>query len=251
MWVRAYLRLVGCFTVLAVLFPIRLSAKILRPFLPAFEQRCRRALFQWCCRGLLASSGIRVRVEGRAPEAPYFLVSNHLSFFDIWLLASQLGCVFVSRGDLAHWPLLGYVAREMNTIFIDRERLKDTVRVNQLLAEVMKEGYGVAIFPESGVSQKGTVLPFKPALLESAVQAKLPVHYAIVRYTTPEGCPPASEVSVWKEGVSFFRHFINVASLPHSVATLTFGEVPILGDDRKVLAAELCEAVRARFTPLD
>jgi 1-acyl-sn-glycerol-3-phosphate acyltransferase len=50
------------------------------------------------------------------------LVSNHLSYLDIIVLSSIQPCVFVAKGDVARWPLFGWLARAAGTIFVDRDR---------------------------------------------------------------------------------------------------------------------------------
>lgn len=241
------------FTLLVALsfFAVRMAAIVLRPIAGGLEQEIRRGLFSTGCRVMLAVSGARVEVRGTAPKAPFFMVSNHLSFFDIFVIASQVGCVFVSRDDVLRWPLFGTIIKHMNTIFIDRHRLKETIRVNAEVTKVMQQGYGVHIFAESRCSQDGQVQPFKPALFETPARLDFPIYYATIHYATPEGCPPASEVAIWKDGVSFFRHYLDLAALPYFNIVLTFGEEPFMGDDRKVLAEELREAVREQFVPID
>lgn len=248
---RKYARLGLALSWILSFFAIRFLAKAFHPISKAAERRIRKFAFRVGSRGLVRITGMRVEVRGAAPEPPFFLVCNHLTFLDVFVLASQLGCVFVSRDDLARWPVFGYVVRHMNTIFINRERLRDTVRVNELLTDAMNDGFGVVVFPESQVSTEGVVLPFKPALLQPAVELGMHVHYATVHYRTPEGSPPASEIVVWHDGVSFFGHYLDVAGLPRCDAILTFGDTPIPGGDRKALAEDLHAAVRAQFVPLD
>jgi 1-acyl-sn-glycerol-3-phosphate acyltransferase len=191
------------------------------------------------------------RYDGNPPSPPYLLVCNHLSFLDIFVLAARLGCVFVSRGDLAGWPVFGYIASTMDTLYIDRERVRDTVRVNREIQEVLARGAGVVIFPESRVAQENTVLPFKAALLEPAVAAHMPVYWAALRYATRDaGARRPEDVLIWKDGVSFFRHYLDVAGLARSEVRVAFGESPVHARDRRELAAELQRRVAEHFVPV-
>jgi 1-acyl-sn-glycerol-3-phosphate acyltransferase len=248
---RAYTRLTLVIAWVLLLFSLRLCTLPLQWIAPIRDRRIRRWIFQSAAKGVLRFLGMRVNVVGHAPDPPFFLVSNHLSFLDVFLLASQLGCVFVSKADLAQWPVFGFIARSMNTLFIDREKIRDTARVNDEIKAVLEHGTGIAIFPESVVSQENRILPFKPALLQSAVELNTPVHFACIRYETPAGSPPASEVAVWRDGVSFLEHFLGLAALPYYTATVTFGDTPISGTDRKQLAEDLHQAVSNLFNPLD
>lgn len=249
--IRQYLRLIAILAWILFMYGVRLLTKTLRPFSRTLDQRCRRSLFRFWGKGACAIMGIRVEVRGKPPKAPFFMVSNHLSCFDVAVLTSQLGCVFISRSDVGGWPVIGYIIRDMNTILIDRDQRKDTLRVNEQITQTLEDGYGIVMFAESKVSQDATVHPFKPALFDPPARMKLPVHYASMHYKTPEGYPPASEIAVWRDPVTFLGHFLNVTGLPHYNAILTFGQAPIANTDRKVLAEELCQAVRAQFIPLE
>lgn len=250
-FLRKYTRLGAVLVWVLTVFAVRFCAQIFHPFSRKLEKRVRKDAFRLGARGVARITGMRIEVQGTPPKPPFYLVSNHLTFLDVFVIGSVLECVFVARDDLAQWPMLGFIIRGMNAVFINRERMRDTVRVNEQLTSAMSDGYGVVVFPESQVSTQGVVLPFKPALLEPAVQLDLHVHYASIHYRTPEGCPPASEVAVWHDDVGLFEHYLNLAALPNFTAVLTFGDSPIPGEDRKTLAKDLHAAVRAQFVPLD
>ena len=58
--------------------------------------------------------GMRVRIDGKPPDAPFVLVSNHLGYVDVILLASALRCVFVSKADVKDLPLVGRLCTSVN-----------------------------------------------------------------------------------------------------------------------------------------
>ncbi len=234
-----------------MMYAIRLACMPIRLISKSADARSRRAVLRLFSKGVLAILGMRIDVQGRPPAMPYLLVSNHLAAVDIFVLGSLLGPIFISQGDVAHWPLVGLVARSGDTIFIDRTRLRDIVRVNQLIADKLRGGEGIVFFPESTTSEDGRLLPFKTALFEAPVQAKLPVHYMSLSYAAPPGGPSALEAIVWRDPVSFFGHFLRIAALPRSKAIVVFGEQPIAGDDRRVLARKLQEAIEASRPPLE
>jgi 1-acyl-sn-glycerol-3-phosphate acyltransferase len=243
------LALIAPFT--AVLFMVRMFALVLAPVFPGLEMRVRRACFRAWGKGILGIVGVRVKVTGQPPSPPFFMVTNHLTNLDVVLLSSVLGCVFVSRADIANWPVIGLIVRHMGTIFVDRSNIRDTKRVNAQIAEAMAKGHGVHMFAESRVSQDAQVHPFKAPLLEPAVQMNLPVYHGALSYCAPEGWPSAADAIIWKEGVSFKQNVCQILGMPHVYATLTFGETPISGRDRKELAEELYRAVSQEFTPVD
>jgi len=245
-FVRAVVLIVWTFS----LFALRCLALLLIPFSRAAEEWCRRMLLRIWAIGVTWIIRMNLTIQGVAPKPPYYLVTNHLSYLDIVLLARTAGCVYVSRADVADLSVLGFLAKVMNTIFIDRAKARDTARVNALINKTLDNGYGVHMFAESKISQDAQVHPFKPPLLQPAVERGIPVHYAALSYSTPEGVAPAKDVIVWQDGVSLGQNMAQVLALPKFNAIISFGDAPISAPDRKVLAEKLYQATLERFTPV-
>lgn len=192
---------------------------------------------------------LRVSMRGEPPKPPFILVSNHLGYLDVITLLSSAPGVFVSRADLASWPVLGILARLAGTIFIDRTLRRDVARVNNLISEVLDSGRGILMFPEGTSSGGSEVLPFRSSLLEPAVRTGQAVSYASLAYATPAGYEPASQSVCWWGDMTFVDHFMSLLGLPYVEATLTFGERPILAESRHELAARLHTAVSEQHRP--
>lgn len=248
---RVAIRLVMLAAWTLVVFAWRLAAAlVLSPLAPSLDKAVREFIFRLWGKGTLALYGVRVTVEGRPPKRPFYLVSNHLTYLDVILLGSLLGCVFVSRADVEHWPVLGFITKRMNTIYVDRAQPKDTLRVIELIGDAIDRGYGVHVFAEGGIGPGDAIQQFKPALLEPAIRKGCPVHYAVIMYSTPEGCLLASRAVVWRQGVSFMAYSMGLLRLPRVYATVKFGSEPIAAKDRKELAERLWQAAQEQFAPL-
>lgn len=191
--------------------------------------------------------GMRVRVVGKPPEAPFVLVSNHLGYVDVVLLASELRCVFVSKADVRDWPVVGRLCASVETLFIQREQKREIPRVMNEMERVLASGRGIVLFPEGTSSGGDGVLRFRASLLDSAARSGRPVHYATVSYRTPPGSRPASEIVCWWGNMSLGSHVFNLLALPGFEARIAFGPTPILEPDRKVLAARLQREVERQF----
>jgi 1-acyl-sn-glycerol-3-phosphate acyltransferase len=210
----------------------------------------RRSVFRGWARGAARLLGLRIRIDGEVPRAPFLLVSNHLSYLDIVTYAAVMPSRFVAKQEVRRWPLVGLLARAMGTIFIDRTVKRDAVRVQGDLARAVADGDGVVIFAEATSSAGHQVLPFRPALLEWAAQTGSPVHHASVGYGTSVGSTPAHLSVCWWGDMTFGRHLVALARLPWIEATVRFGDMPIAERDRKRLADRLHQAVSARFIPV-
>ena len=194
--------------------------------------------------------GMKLVVHGTPPAPPYYLVSNHVSYIDIMLFGGHLGCCFVSKGSVARWPLVGFIATSMQVLFIDRKNKRDTVRINELIQHTLEQGDGIVVFAESRIFRGLDVAPFKSALIEPAVANNLPVHYATISYETPETSPPASEIIGWWRPETFLHHISRLLRHRSFTANLHYGASPIEGEDRKLLAKQLHQAVQENFVPM-
>ncbi len=194
--------------------------------------------------------GLRVRVEGTPPPAPYLLVSNHLGYLDIVAYGAVVRGRFVAKREVRRWPLIGPLAAMVGTIFIDRTLKRDAVRALDVVQEAVADGDGVIVFAEATSTAGQTVLPFRPALLDWAARSGHPVHYASIEYRTPPGGPPAHLAVCWWGEMTFGGHVAELARLPWIEATVRFGAAPIAEPDRKRLAGRLHQAVAAQFIPV-
>ena len=115
------------------------------------------------CR-IIAVIGIKVDARGALPStAPRFVVANHVSWTDIIALASLYPFVFLAKSEVANWPVLGLLARLQGTIFVERGARQDISRVNDSLADVLRAGGDLVVFPEGTSSDGAAVLPFRSA----------------------------------------------------------------------------------------
>ncbi len=209
----------------------------------------RNAIFLWWGRTICRLMGMRVEVEGEAPRGRFFLVANHVSYVDVVLLASQVSAAFVAKSTLANWPLMGWMFLAADTIFIDRARKRDILRVMARVRGCLERDLGVLIFPEGTSTRGEEILRFKPSLLQLAAERDQPVHHVTLTYRAP-GPRPAHEMVCWWDDTPFVSHLLRLLALPHFDATLRFGSEPILAEDRKVLADRLRSAMTETFTPI-
>ena len=125
---------------------------------------------------LLALWGIHLRVLGQpVASGPALIVSNHISWLDILVIHAARYCRFVSKSDIRGWPLVGTLATGAGTLYIERSRRKDALRMVGDMAQAMKDGDVLAVFPEGTTSDGLSLLPFHANLIQSAIEAQAPV----------------------------------------------------------------------------
>jgi len=122
-----------------------------------------RRFLGWVAR----SAGMRARVVGTPLRSHVLFVSNHLSWLDIMLVAGATGAAFVSKDDVARWPVFGWLARLNNTVFVARTQRNAVRDQADALRSALATGQPVALFPEGTTHGGIEVLPFRPSLLAS------------------------------------------------------------------------------------
>jgi 1-acyl-sn-glycerol-3-phosphate acyltransferase len=141
-----------------------------------------QAVSQWSA-GLLKKANVELRIVNDAPiEQPALFVCNHMSWLDIFVLNAWQPAVFVSKSEVAQWPLLGPLISGAGTLFIEREKRRDALKVVHELADVLRAGRSGAVFPEGTTSRGDRLLPFHANLLQAAISAQVPVQPLALRY---------------------------------------------------------------------
>ena len=225
--------------VLAGLFTIWLRFPRMSP-----AQR-EAAVQRWAAR-MLDVLGIDLIIHGTpCATGPMLLVCNHISWLDILVIHAARYCRFVSKSDVKHWPLVGTLATGAGTLYIERSSRRDTMRVVHRMADSLKAGEVVAIFPE-GTSTDGLgLLPFHANLIQSAISAHAPVQpmaLSFVDAVTGAYSPAPNYIGEDTLPESLWR----TLSVPRLAAVVRFGEPQTANDrDRRAWAADLREAVGA------
>lgn len=125
--------------------------------------------------------GMRIQTHGLATDGSALRVCNHVSWTDIPILATGLPLRFLAKREVASWPLIGWIAREVGTIFVQRGA-GDSAKVRQILVSSLEGGSSVMVFPEGTTTTGESVKRFHPHMLGAAIEAKCPVQAITISY---------------------------------------------------------------------
>ena len=136
---------------------LKLSLPYARTF-PHWYHRC-------VCRLL----GIRLHINGQiAHDRPVLIVANHISWLDIPILSAVAPVSFIAKSEVDSWPFISLLAKLQRTVFVNRTRKTDVVRVADTMAKRLASGDFLVLFAEGTSTDGNRVLPFRSALLSPA-----------------------------------------------------------------------------------
>ena len=188
------------------------------------------------------SAGLRVRIEGAPLERDVLFAANHKSWLDILLLGGSAGAAFVSKEEVARWPVVGWLAGLNRTVFVARAERHSVRGQADALRTALGAGQPVALFPEGTVTGQDIVLPFRPSLFASLFP---PLPLTKVQPVAIDYGPAAADIA-WLDGETIVANARRILSRPGTIAvTLLFLDPvdPHEAGDRKALASAAREKV--------
>ncbi len=158
---------------------LALTHSICSQLRPQQREVQRARLMQHWMRGLLDLLPLEVRYFGAATGQPALWLCNHISWLDIVVLAALYPQRFVSKSEVAHWPVIGPLARAAGTLFIQRGNAGG---LQQLLLEQLQQGHSVVVFAEGTTTTGDRVAPLHGRLLSAAQVNQTPLQPIALGY---------------------------------------------------------------------
>jgi 1-acyl-sn-glycerol-3-phosphate acyltransferase len=216
---------------------------------PSLDPAGREARIRWWAAKMFRVLGMSLEVQGRFRPGAKLIVANHVSWLDI--MAVHAACPearFVSKAEVRHWPLVARLVDAARTLYLERERARDALRVVHHAAEALRAGDTVAVFPEGTVGDGRELLPFHANLLQAAIATATPVQPVALRYADAAG--PVSRAALYTGDIT----------LGQSLWWLACGEgvavrvqvLPAIGSahaDRRALAERLRSEIARALDP--
>jgi lyso-ornithine lipid O-acyltransferase len=160
-------------------------------------RRSMRVRRRWA-RNLLRGIGLSIQTEGKAPNIPCMLVSNHRSYLDPILLLRDIEGYPVAKAELAQWPIIGKGAKMAGILYVKRESAGSRSGILRQMLEKIEAGFPIIIFPEGTTSDLPGTLPFKIGGFKLAAQSNIPVVPVVLVF--------ADKRDYWIGNKSFLSH---------------------------------------------
>lgn len=206
-------------------------------------------------RGLLWLFNVRVELINPPRDEDIFLyVGNHMGFFDVLCLISVCPACFVTSREMQETPVLGTLTDMGGCIYVERRDRSNILRELNVIADTLKNGQRVVLYPEATSTNGEQVLPFKKTLIMAAGVAGVPLQPAVFNWKSIDGKPFSfknRDWVCWYGDMGFVSAMWRHYQLKETVAEIEFLE-PIFvkpEDDRSAVAAHAHAVISAKFRP--
>jgi 1-acyl-sn-glycerol-3-phosphate acyltransferase len=190
---RSVLTILAVAVATIILAPVVIVARLLG------MREGEHGVAQWCmrtwARSMIVAAGVKVVVHNpermlRGRGAVY--ASNHVSWFDVFAIASVLPrYTFVAKSELRKLPLFGWGAESAGVVFLARDNRKSAFESYKGAAQTVKEGQSIVVFPEGTRGRDYHLRSFKKGPFVLAIAAQAPVVPVLV-YGALEVMPKGS-----------------------------------------------------------
>lgn len=218
----------------------------------------RHKMMAWGCnlwaRFMCVVFNIKVSSNFASMPTSSFIVSNHLSYTDIFVLASQIRCSFIAKAEMRGWALMGWLAEVGGTIFVQRDSSRASAKLFDDVKAKLQAGVNVVLFAEGTTSDGSQVLPFKSMFFQIPAELEQEVHPVIISYSQDN--KPCNRAVAWHGDMSLLPHTLKLLCSKYLKAHLHLSEPIKCPDDtnlsirRKVLANKTFEVISEMFQGL-
>jgi lyso-ornithine lipid O-acyltransferase len=196
--------------------------------------------------------GVQVTVEGVRPPVSALLVSNHVSWLDIPVMSSVMPLSFIAKREVGSWALFGALAKLQRTVFVDRERRLMTAVSRNEIADRLREGDCLVLFPEGTSNDGRNLKPFKSAFFGAVEEIDVAVIPVTLAYQSTRGLP------ITHRQRPFYAWYGDMDLVPHLWGALRQGPLKVTvrfhpaldNTDRKTMAGIAQNTIKTSLTEL-
>lgn len=204
-------------------------------------RQAMRLRVRWA-RVVLHGIGVRVKTEGVPPDFPCLLVCNHRSYLDPIVILRDVQGYPVSKAEVQHWPILGKGAKLSGILYLQREDAGSRISTLKAIAETLRNGYPVILFPEGTTSGLVGTLPFKKSAFQIAARFGFPVVPAAIHFE--------DDNDFWLGTQTLFSHASQSFRKKRIRIKLRYGEA-IVADNTEELIAKSKEWIENQLIEMN
>lgn len=173
------------------------------------DPRLTRRKVQLWHRKALHLFGFERILVGDLPKGSCLIASNHLSWIDILLIGSVMNVRFLSKAEVANWPIVGRLATGAGTLYVNRGNRRSAEIALTDIEAALGQGDQVVVFPE-GTSTRGPMpIKFRSRLIEAARRVGVPVVPLALSYHGP-----GKDLASYAGDDKFVSHMIRLCQAP-------------------------------------
>ncbi|MBC7370388.1 MAG: 1-acyl-sn-glycerol-3-phosphate acyltransferase [Bdellovibrionaceae bacterium] len=210
---------------------------------------------QFYCGIMCRVFNVEVRTKGHPTTDTNFLyVGNHMGFVDIFAVSSLIPALFITSQEMRETPVLGTLCEMAGCIFVERRKRSQIMNEVGSLAQALRDGYNIVLYPEATSTNGEQVLPFKKTLMTSAAQANRPIQPGVVNFLEIDGeaySMNTRDSVCWYGETGFVQAIWQTAKAKNIITEVEF--LPIFTAtpdmDRAYIAEQVHSAVKAHYRP--
>ena len=229
------LLLIAIFLLWSAVYLFTLSA------IPVVSKKARVSYIRTWSKVLLWILQIKLIIRGQIPDDITIIVSNHISWHDILVIGSITRTTFLSKAEVANWPLIGYLARAACTLFIKRGK-GNFATVKRDISRSLNNGFSVVVFPEGTTTDGSYVKKFFPNIFQLSSELRLKVIPISLRYTS-QGENANEKIAFAVKELTFIQHLWDTITLKNICAHVTIGQPIACEKDPKLYAVKTRDRV--------
>lgn len=166
---------------LVLSFPILIVEWIIGKFNRDLKDRSCLAIVQWAFRVIMWLAGTNIIVLGEEnipKDTAVVYIGNHRSYFDVVMTYMRVPNLtgYVAKKEMFRWPFLRLWMMNLHCLFLDRDDIKQGLKVILEAIEKVKNGISICIFPEGTRNEvNDTFLPFHEGSFKIADKGDVPI----------------------------------------------------------------------------
>ena len=175
--------LVAVFVVLFLVLsiPLLITEWIIGKFNMDLKNKSSLAIVNWAFRVCLFFAGTTVIVKGEEnvpKDEPVLYIGNHRSYFDILITYVRVPrpTGYIANREMLKWPLLVSWMKNLHCLFLDRNDVKQGLKIILTAIEKIKSGISICIFPEGTRNKENhTFMEFHEGSFKIASKSGCPI----------------------------------------------------------------------------